>query len=182
MTELWKFAWQLRSFHDLTIWNLTIWNKWKYCILDKRQFDKGQTETGQIEKGQIEKGQIEKGHFWKGIFELALPKGHFDEGHIWKGISERAFWWRALKGRSFWGKGISEGRKGKGHEGHCAWTRIFPLFNGISRYFKANFKILLRCYFFARTFFLRFFPTMFTSIPMQNSLTIKRNVTDMTDV
>ena len=117
MTELWKFAWQLRSFHDLTIWNLTIWNKWKYCIRDKQQFDKGQIETGQIEKW----------HFWKGIFELALPKGHFDEGHIWKGISERAFWWRALKGRSFWGKGISEGRKGKGHEGHCAQTRISPM-------------------------------------------------------
>ena len=130
MTELWKFAWQLRSFHDLTIWNLTIWNKWKYCICDKQQFDKGQIETGQIEKGHFWKGIFEraflKGHIWIGITERAFWWRTYLKGHFQKGISERAFWWRALKGRSFWGKVISEGQQGKGHEEHCAWTKLSP--------------------------------------------------------
>ena len=40
------------------------------------------------------------------------------------------------------------------------WSNM--LFTG-SQYFEANFQILPLCYFFVRTFFLRFFQTMLTS-------------------
>ena len=51
-----------------------------------------------------------KNTLMKGIFERAFPKGHFQKGTLMKGI----------KRRSSRGKGISEGQKDKGHEGHCA--------------------------------------------------------------
>ena len=131
MTELWKFAWQLRSFHDLTIWYLTIWNKWKYCILDKRQFDKGQTETGQIEKRvNWERANWERAN-WEGIlkghFERAFLNWHYRKGILMKDISDRAFW-----------KGIPERAFPKGH------FRKGILMKGIKR------KVILREWHFRR--------------------------------
>ena len=66
----------------------------------------------------------------KGIFERAYLNWRYRKDILMKDISERAFLKgiseMALKGRSFWGKGISEGPKGNGYEGQCAWTRNFP--------------------------------------------------------
>ena len=90
---------------------------WKHCIFDKWQFDKGQIEKRHLKKVNL----IKKKHPHKGISERAFWLRANLKGHFRKGI-----WWRAFKGMPFLGQGISEGQKGKGHEGHCAWTRIFP--------------------------------------------------------
>ena len=90
---------------------------WKHCILDKWQFDKGQIEKRHLKKVNL----IKKKHPHKGISERAFWLRANLKGHFRKGI-----WWRAFKGMPFLGQGISEGQKGKGHEGHCAWTRTFP--------------------------------------------------------